>query len=424
MYKLVKNRLTIFAVLIFTTFCLSAQEGSLVIAGGALSSSNSEIFNEFISLAGGKKKARIGIIAAASEKPITYGGSTRETFIRHGVHPKNVYIIPIAVIDDKSTPEDESLWKENVNNSDVINLIEKCNAIWFTGGDQMRITQALFDVERNPSLALAAIQNIYQNGGVIGGTSAGAAIMSEIMIAAGSSLEGLRYGFTDEYNDISQQEEGPIHLSKGLGFLKNVIIDQHFDRKARIGRLIMSTFRNKNSGVIGYGIDENTAVIVSNEGKKARVIGSGGVTIVDVSNTSGGRVDDGRHWFKNVIISFAEANDYVDLISGEITPNPIKKPTTGNEYFRVANNFSATTLSPNSLLKQQLTYLLVDNSALNEVKSYSYLPDGKGFEITLRKTSISKGYWAYIGDEVDRYTVIGVEMDIVPVDITINRLDP
>lgn len=405
-------------------FLLSAQKGSLVIAGGALSSNSSEIFNEFVTLAGGKKKARIGIIAAASEKPVTYGSSTRETFIRHGVTPKNVFIIPIAVIDDRSTPEDESLWMGNINNLEVVRLIKNCNAIWFTGGDQMRITRALFNDDGNPSLALAAIQNIYQNGGVIGGTSAGAAVMSEIMIAAGSSIEGLRYGFTEEYNDMSQQEEGPIHLSKGLGFLKDVIIDQHFDRKARIGRLVMSTFHNMEKGVVGYGIDENTALVVFDGANQAKAVGTGGVTIVDVSNAEGGRIDDGRHWFKNVKISFIEANDIVNLKNGAITPNPVKKATTGSEYFSITNRFSGTTLSPNSLLKDQLTYSLIDNSALNEIRSFSYFADGKGFEVVLRKKSDTKGYWAYIGDEVDRYTVIGIEMDILPVDITINPIDP
>lgn len=399
---------------------LNAQTGSLVIAGGALTSTNSEIFHKFIALAGGNNKATIGIVAAASEKPVTYGNTTRQNFIQHGVDSSRIFILPIACVDDLSTPDDESKWVANVSSNSVVELISKCSGIWFTGGDQMRITSTLAP-NNTETAALKAIRNVYATGGVVGGTSAGAAIMSEIMIAAGSSLEGLRYGFTNEYSKTSQQEEGKIHLSSGLGFLKNVIIDQHFDRKARIGRLVMSTFENKSKNLLGYGVDENTALIVMENGKTGRVIGEGGVTIVNTRETIGGKTSDGQFWFKKIRVSYIEAGDMVEIPSCKITPNPLKKSTIQNEYFSFSNKIAGGTLHPNGLFKHQLSYLLVDNQLLNEVKSYSFFPDGKGFEITLRKDSLTKGYWAYLGDEVDRYTVIDAEMEITPVDISIQK---
>ncbi len=417
-------RIFLLVTVVFLSHSFSfGKGGSLVIAGGAISSFNSEIFIEFIELAGGVESARIGIIAAASEKPVTYGNSTRESMIRHGAKPSNVFLLPIAVKNDTSTEENESLWIDNVFNDEVVKLIESCTGIWFSGGDQMRITKALLR-EGKRTLALEAIWRVYQEGGVIGGTSAGAAIMSEIMIAAGSSLEGLIYGFTNDYSDMSQQEEGPVHISQGLGFFGLGIIDQHFDRKARIGRLVMTTYLNRSGGLRGFGIDENTALVVYQNGKQAKSIGTGGVTVIDASMAEGGVVEDGRHWYKGIKVSFFEAGDVIDFETWEIKPNPVKKATMGNEYFNVTNSITGSTLSPNSLFKQQLSYLLVDNSELSEVQSHSFLSSGKGFVITLRKRSRTKGYWAYIGDEVDRYTVIDAELEIIPADFTVKQIVP
>ncbi|WDC84706.1 hypothetical protein PL321_03310 [Caloramator sp. mosi_1] len=89
--------------------------------------------------------------------------------IKYGVKEKNIFIIPIAVRDDKTTPDvNESKWAENVNKPEVVEMIKKCTGIWFVGGDQTRITKVLFNKDGSNTLALNAIWSVYQNGGVIG----------------------------------------------------------------------------------------------------------------------------------------------------------------------------------------------------------------------------------------------------------------
>lgn len=395
------------------------NSGSLVIVGGALSKDNAEVFNSFIQLAGGNEKAVIGIIPAASEKPVTYANNFKRSLIDFGFPEKQVFIIPIALRNDPSTAEDESLWIQNSFDNETIALIRQCSGIWFSGGDQTRIVKCLLGNDGEATPALEAVWEVYEKGGVIGGTSAGAAVMSSNMIAAGSSLEALMFGKSDTYESIGHQEEGPLYIARGLGFFKGGIIDQHFDRKARIGRLVMATFETKDEGLLGFGIDENTALLVSNNGDKLRAIGRGGVTIVDASAAESGKIGDGRSWYKKVGISFIEAGDEFCFSTKEVLPNPQKVLTNGNEYFNITNPYSNGSLSPYGQFKHQLTYLLVDNASISELKSHTFMPNGKGFEVTLRKTNKTKGFWAYFGDEIDRYTVVNAEMDIVPVTVKI-----
>lgn len=416
----------IIGLLAFASACGRQGEkkssGSLVIVGGALSKENSQVFKTFIDLAGGSQSAVIGIIPAASEKPVTYASKFVGSMVEHGVSPKRVFIIPIALRNDSSTPDNETEWYKNAYHPEIVDQINSCTGIWFIGGDQTRIVECMTDKDGNETPALRAVRQVYDKGGVIGGTSAGAAVMSGIMIAAGSSFEALAFGTTNTYENIGHQEEGPLHLTRGLGFFNGAIVDQHFDRKARIGRLVIATFSNREKGLLGFGIDENTALVVTSKGEHLKVIGSGGVTIVDAKNSTGGKVADGRKWYRGIEVSFLEAEDEFMLPAREVAPNPRKVLTNGNEYFNISNSYSNGSMSPNGLFKQQLTYLLADNASLNEVKSHTFSQDGKGFEVVLRKTPKTKGYWGYLGDEVDRYTVVSAEMDILPVNVRIEKV--
>jgi cyanophycinase len=147
-------------------------------------------------------------------------------------------------------------------NKDIAADIENAAGIFFTGGDQLRIASQIGDtpIER-------AIKRIYANGGVIAGTSAGASVMSTTMLVKGSNSESHRIG--------------NLHMAPGLGLLNNIIIDQHFAERGRIGRLLGAVAQNPR--VLGVGIDEDTAIIV--QGSKFRVQGSGAVYVVD-----GGRI--------------------------------------------------------------------------------------------------------------------------------------
>jgi cyanophycinase len=130
--------------------------------------------------------------------------------------------------------------------------------VFFTGGDQLRISSQIGDtpVERR-------VREIHEAGGVVAGTSAGASVMSDTMLVKGSSGESHRIG--------------DLHMAPGLGLVRDVIIDQHFAERGRIGRLLGSVAQNPR--VLGVGIDEDTAIVV--RGGRFAVVGSGAVYVVD-----------------------------------------------------------------------------------------------------------------------------------------------
>lgn len=397
---------------------LTQNSGSLVIVGGALESSNEDIYKKFIELSGGKK-AVIGIIGAASTKPYKYSNDFKKDLINYGVKEKNIFIIPIAVRDDKTTPDvDESKWAQNVNNPEVIEMINKCTGIWFVGGDQTRITGVLYNKDGSNTPALDAIWSVYNKGGVIGGTSAGAAIMSNPMIAGGNSFGALKNGFTDKYEDYNDQEQGPVYATRGLGFFNQGIIDQHFDRKARLGRLIVTLLANKDKFNLGFGIDENTALIYYSGKNEIEVVGRGGIVIIDVGNAY--REDNGA--IKNVDISYIEKGDRFNINDKKFMINTLKETTRGYEYYEVEGPIiNSGILSPNASLRNLLSFDLMDNYCVDEVKSYSFDANGDGFELVFKKGEKSQGYWAYLDGNNDSYSVTNVILDIIPVKITITH---
>jgi cyanophycinase len=139
-------------------------------------------------------------------------------------------------------------------------LIKGARAIFFTGGDQLKITTKLGGTRLSEQ-----IEQIFLQGGIIAGTSAGAAAMSEMMLISGG-------------NDKMHTVRDAFQMVPGLGFIKNVIIDQHFSERGRIRRLLGAVAQNAR--LIGIGIDEDTAIVVDRD-ESFLVIGSGAVYVAD-----------------------------------------------------------------------------------------------------------------------------------------------
>ena len=143
-------------------------------------------------------------------------------------------------------------------------LIREASVIFFTGGDQLRITSLI-----GGTPIYNALKDAQTRGAYIVGTSAGASVMSDTMIVSGE--------------DEDSPRKCTLKMAPGLGLLEDVSIDQHFAQRGRIGRLL--TGIAENPGVLGIGIDENTAIIVDKEGI-IEVIGEGAVYIIDGSKIS------------------------------------------------------------------------------------------------------------------------------------------
>jgi cyanophycinase len=150
-------------------------------------------------------------------------------------------------------------------------LLEGARGIFFTGGNQMRLTSMI------AGTAVGAwLQRLHGEGGLIAGTSAGASAMSATMLVSGDSDDSGR--------------RGAVEMAPGLGLLESVIIDQHFAQRGRIGRLVAALAAAPGS--LGLGLDEDTAAIV--EHGRLEVIGSGATYVLDGTGVGYSNVSEVR----------------------------------------------------------------------------------------------------------------------------------
>lgn len=231
---------------------LSAKErGYLLIVGGG--SRPPEALKEFVALS---KNGHILVITSASGVPQESGPAMVSQFIKAGAN----YVSWLHI----DTPE-------MANADSAVQKIESAAAIFFTGGVQERLMQRIAGTKSE-----AAIKKLYyERRGIIGGTSAGAAVMSRMMIT-GNEL--INKDSTDAFIAIQAKN---IETKPGFGFLDNVIIDQHFVARKRHNRLISLVLENPN--LMGIGIDEDTAILLQ-PNNKFRVYGKGSVIVYDARN--------------------------------------------------------------------------------------------------------------------------------------------
>lgn len=233
---------------------MSNTQGQLVIVGGAEDKEGDcQILREFVRRAGGTK-ARIVVMTAATSLPGEVGDNYTRVFERLGAED-------IRVLDTQERRDSE--------NPSAIEAIEQATGVFFTGGDQARIISAIKGTPLDE-----AIHKRYQEGIVVGGTSAGAAMMPDIMIVEGDSETNPRVNV--------------VAMGPGMGFLPGVVIDQHFSQRGRLGRLVSALAQQP--AVLGFGIDENTAIVVSDS--QIEVIGEGSVTVVDESTLTHSNVEE------------------------------------------------------------------------------------------------------------------------------------
>ncbi len=390
-----------------------AGNGGLVIVGGALKASNTAVYERFLEMAGGVEAARIGIIPAASGRPDRNARRFVDDMVALGVSEDRITVHPIATEDDSGTDDvDESTWVTGGDDPDVAEAIEAETAIWMIGGDQMRLRQTLLDEAGAPLAAARAMRALLDAGGVVGGTSAGAAILSDVMIASGDSLGALSEGLTDTYGAMEEQEFGPVHLSQGLGFFPYGILDQHFDRKARYGRLVVALAAQDGGSKLGFGIEEDTALVVT-EGE-AEVIGAGGVHVIDMSAAETGALGV----YDDVRLSYFRQGDRWDFAEGFVNAAEKYDTIGGDEYYATPSPSVTGAFSRNAQLRDLIGFDLVDNSAANEVTSYLFDPaTGEGFALTFAQDETTKGYWRALDGQADSYSYTGVRLDIAPVTV-------
>ena len=227
---------------------LSEARGRLVAVGGAEDKEGDcAILQEFVRLAKGAR-ARVVVMTVATDHPEEVGREYRNVFRRLGVDDTEV--VDVSAREDAGAPE-------------ALEKIGQATALYFTGGDQLHIT-ALMGGTKMQKL----IHERHAKGMVIGGTSAGATMMSHSMIIGGGSEENPRVE--------------AVRIGPGMDLLVGAMIDTHFSQRGRYGRLLTAVAHDPQD--LGLGIDENTALVVNKT--EFEVVGEGAVTVIDAGAMS------------------------------------------------------------------------------------------------------------------------------------------
>jgi cyanophycinase len=224
----------------------SAERGPIMAIGGAEDKFDDKIIlSTFAQLAGGST-ARVAIMPTASSIE-SAGERYKALFLGLGVRSADVLFIAD---------------RDDANDADALEVLHDATGVFLTGGNQMRLSTMVGGTK-----AAALIRDRNDAGAVVAGTSAGASILSSHMVAFGASGE--------------TPKQRMAQMVAGFGLVSELIIDQHFRQRDRIGRLLM--FVASNPGLLGLGVDEDTAALIGGNGV-LEVIGRNSVTIVDGTN--------------------------------------------------------------------------------------------------------------------------------------------
>ncbi|MBI2824650.1 MAG: cyanophycinase [Planctomycetia bacterium] len=273
--------------------------GTLVIIGGGLAprSNESEIWDEIVELAGGDE-AKIAVFPTASGTPVESARRAMAALDKAGADP---FMVPLALLNfDRD-------FRQVVVDQETIDKVRSSGGIFFTGGDQKRIIKALKTPDGENTPLLDAVWDVYRKGGVIAGTSAGAAVLSRVM-------------FSDPGTVLTTLQEG-VKLGKeideGLGFLDHSwFIEQHCLTRGRFARALVAMHAQDLKFCIG--VDENTAAVVRND-CEVKVVGDRGAVVIDLSTASHDPAVRGFN-LKNVRLTYLGHGDTFDLRNMTVTP--------------------------------------------------------------------------------------------------------
>jgi len=276
-------------------------KGKLLIIGGAEDRSDgtekevleSEVKSERFKilkelLPSGNSKGKIEVVTTASAQPEEMEKMYKKTFKDIGY--QNVGFLYVK---DKMQARKE----------EICSRIKEARAVFFTGGDQLRISTILGGT---PIAGIIKDKYLHDEGFIVAGTSAGAMVMSEIMICGGGTGEALL--------------GADLHTASGLGLLRNCIIDTHFIKRGRFSRLAHAIVINPAN--LGIGLGEDTALII-HDGNEAECRGSGMVVLIDGANIEQTNISEAEEdcpvYVENLKVHLLTENCRVNLETRKMT---------------------------------------------------------------------------------------------------------
>jgi cyanophycinase len=371
----------------------TAPKGTLVIIGGGLRGENEPVWERIVQLAGGKG-ARIAVFGSASANPER---AARLDAQRLNFYGADAFVVPVAVrlqgTDYRAAAEDKALAAQ----------VASAAGAYFVGGDQARITQALRKPDGSSTLMLDSLWHMYRRGGVIAGTSAGAAIMSKTMFYNVSSvLSTLKRGVADG-----------MEMAPGLGFIgDDIFVDQHLLVRGRFARMLPVMLAKGYK--LGLGIDENTAMIV-HPNREVEVLGYKGALLIDLKDASS---VPGTFNVSNAKLSYIDNGDRFNIATHTFTPSPDKaggKFDPSKPYYK-GPLFTADVLGHTTIVDLMTKLIDSDQPDATGIAfgSPRDLQADLGFEFRLSRVGESVGYASAIADA---YSVYNIRLDVKPIKI-------
>ncbi|MFG6486194.1 cyanophycinase [Roseateles sp. BYS78W] len=378
-----------------------AIRGYAVPIGGALKADNDEVWQRIVQLAGGKG-ARFVVFGTASEDPEASAKQVVDLLQRRGAIAEALPVAP------------KFLWvdlNKVVRDPALIAKVKAARGVFFTGGTQERIVDVLQPGGQSTPM-LEAIWDVYRKGGVVAGTSAGAAIMSTIMFRDAPSVINILKG---RFTDGKQ-------VDRGLGFVgPNLFVDQHFLKRGRFGRMIPLMMAKGYK--IGLGVDENTAAII--RGDEIEIIGDRGALVVDLTEAKSDATL-GAFNVQGARLSYLEHGDRYHVRARSTTPSAPK--LRGELHDAESPNFKPyytddvfhLDMLGDSTISNAMSRLI--DSVRKEVKGLAFdvLPRANdplaelGFLFRVYKGSDSMG-WSTEEFGGEQFTVTNLYLDISPV---------
>jgi cyanophycinase len=375
--------------------------GYAVAIGGALKENNDEVWQRVVNLAGGKG-ARFVVFGTANEDPEASAKTAVELLQRRGAIAEALPVAP------------KFLWvdlNKVVRDPALIAKVKAARGVFFTGGEQGRIVDVLQPGGQSTPM-LDAIWEVYRKGGVIAGTSAGAAVMSTVMFRDATNVIDVLKG---RFSDGKQ-------VDRGLGFVgPHLFVDQHFLKRGRFGRMVPLMMAKGYK--IGLGVDENTAAVI--RGDEIEVIGDRGALVVDLTDARSDAAV-GAFNVRGARLSYLEHGDRYHVRARSTTPSAPKlrgelhdaespnfKPFYSDDVFHLD-------MLGDSTISGAMSRLI--DSARKEVKGLAFdvLPRvgdplaELGFLFRVYKGSDSMG-WSTEEFGGEQFTVTNLYLDISPV---------
>jgi cyanophycinase len=287
------------------------------------------VLQRFVSLAGGKD-ARIAVVPTASSL---------------GPEVVEVYDALFRKLGAAEVLEARPRSREDADDPRFVRLLDDVSGVFMTGGNQLKLSGVVNGTAFGEALAAA-----HRRGAVVGGTSAGASILSSHMVAFGPGG--------------SMPKQRMTQLAAGLGLVRDVVIDQHFAQRNRYGRLLMLVAQSP--GLLGIGVDEDTGAVVTEEddGLVLRVVGRGVVTILDgrsvVSNAHQAR-RTAPLLVSGVVMHVLPAGSVFDLTARRLVEQaPVVDPgeaeelaVAGRDLRQLASDIAAGDVSPSNLRRRR-----------------------------------------------------------------------